>query len=175
MVGRCIFYWNSAFLGDMLVFRGVSEHVWNCFLKAANYWFVAVKRSWMLLQNDRMPLKSLKWIQFFLATQSNHVMNIDANVSKDNSISRHLAFCMLHILSRTFWLWLNLKDLELSILTSTSSYPQFERSVSLSWHLCPRTNPSIPSIPRASWVPYAWNEGRWDHMRCICRLEMMAG
>ena len=25
MVGRCIFYWNSPFLGDMLVFRGVNH------------------------------------------------------------------------------------------------------------------------------------------------------
>ena len=25
MVGRCIPYWNSPFLGDMLVFRGVDE------------------------------------------------------------------------------------------------------------------------------------------------------
>ena len=38
MVGRCIFYWNSPFLGDMLVFRGVN-HIFfgnsprNSFLK----------------------------------------------------------------------------------------------------------------------------------------------
>jgi len=31
MVGRCIAYWNSPFLGDMLVFRGVSQVVHHNF------------------------------------------------------------------------------------------------------------------------------------------------
>ena len=29
MVGRCIFYWNSPFLGDMLIFRGVISNIYG--------------------------------------------------------------------------------------------------------------------------------------------------
>ena len=52
MVGRCISYWNSPFLGDMLVFRGVS---WS-FVRRWN-WFLSLQKE--TVQNKIVPYSTL--------------------------------------------------------------------------------------------------------------------